>query len=447
MREPSLSSSTKAVRTAAAGGAVMTLGAALVGVANPAAGGPPAAIVTDEGDSGPGTLRQAIEDANAAAGPDIVTFDPGLGTIELDSQIEITDEVLINGPVTISGGGDSRIFYINTDGRVSLSVLTLQDGSADQGGAVWVYDVDLFVLGEVTITGSDATDGNGGGLLVTGGSDIEFHQSRFSGNTASSNGGGAYIHTDDQVVVVSHSTFDDNDAGGNGGGLMTHHVYDVAVDISTFSNNTAEHSGGGAYLGAEGGNLRITSTTVSGNDALDGGGGGLFAYGFDYIEIAHSTIADNEARTYGGGAAIYEADEVTIDHTLIGGNSAPDYADLAVYDTDVVTVMNSLVQADVGPAPFQDAGRNVLGEDPGLAALANNGGLTRTHALTATSPAIDGGDPGFIGPPFVDQRGEPRVEGEAIDIGAYEAKPEDPTPRSAEPPAAQPAEGTPTFTG
>jgi hypothetical protein len=64
-----------------------------------------------------------------------------------------------------------------------------------------------------------------------------------------------------------------------------------------------------------------------------------------------------------------------------------------------------------------------------LAALANNGGPTRTHALLPDSPAINRGDaaalPGEAGVPMSDQRGSPftRVFGGRIDVGAFERQP------------------------
>ena len=56
--------------------------------------------------------------------------------------------------------------------------------------------------------------------------------------------------------------------------------------------------------------------------------------------------------------------------------------------------------------------------DPMLGPLKNNGGPTETHALLPGSPAIDAGDD-RVTPP-TDQRGEPRPQGAASDIGAYE---------------------------
>lgn len=64
-----------------------------------------------------------------------------------------------------------------------------------------------------------------------------------------------------------------------------------------------------------------------------------------------------------------------------------------------------------------------------LGPLADNGGLTFTHALLPGSPAIDAGDPlavaGVGDTPLYDQRGAPfgRVVGGRIDIGAYAVQP------------------------
>lgn len=49
--------------------------------------------------------------------------------------------------------------------------------------------------------------------------------------------------------------------------------------------------------------------------------------------------------------------------------------------------------------------------------LADNAGLTRTHALLANSPALDAADPNA---PPTDQRSESRPQGLGVDIGAYE---------------------------
>jgi hypothetical protein len=65
---------------------------------------------------------------------------------------------------------------------------------------------------------------------------------------------------------------------------------------------------------------------------------------------------------------------------------------------------------------------NLIGADPQLLPLADNGGPTLTHSMAMTSPALDSGDPAFTGPPQFDQRGAPfaRVSSGRIDRGALE---------------------------
>lgn len=60
--------------------------------------------VTSLNDSGAGSLRKAVLDANAAPGNDTIAFQSGLtGTIVLTSgEIAITDRVAINGPGPMS---------------------------------------------------------------------------------------------------------------------------------------------------------------------------------------------------------------------------------------------------------------------------------------------------------------------------------------------------------
>jgi len=69
-------------------------------------------------------------------------------------------------------------------------------------------------------------------------------------------------------------------------------------------------------------------------------------------------------------------------------------------------------------------GSNIVGSDPALNALANNGGFTETMSLQAGSLAIDAGDTTTCNNAPVsgkDQRGVTRPLGAGCDIGAYEA--------------------------
>jgi hypothetical protein len=344
--------------------------------------------------SGPGSLRQAVLDANAAAGADTVLF-AVTGTITLTSgEIAITDDLVIRGPgagaLKVSGNDHSRIFNIdNGDGRtinVTLSGLTLTHGfNPFDGGAVRAEHGNLTILSSVI---SNGAAGFGGGLsLNPANATIRF--SSILGNRARLFGGGIYSNSG--ILTVDASTIAGNSSEFDGGGLYTEEDRDVEIVNSTISGNAATNSGGGiAYSlgmlpggGPTGNSLHVRYTTFANNTGAEcgnfcGGGEGL-------AEVDHSIIANGGSPSAGFGfRASYT---LTNDHYhLIGDN-------------------------------------NLVGANPLLGPLADNGGPTLTHALLPGSPAINAGNPASQNPPATDQRGFVRIFGPAADLGAVEAQP------------------------
>src|SRR5207237_9453115 len=86
----------------------------------------------------------------------------------------------------------------------------------------------------------------------------------------------------------------------------------------------------------------------------------------------------------------------------------------------VISLGHNLSSDNSSSASFNTVG-DLLGKDPRLGPLADNGGRTLTHALLSGSPAIDAGD--NAGAPAADQRGVSRPRAMACDIGAYEFVP------------------------
>ena len=185
---------------------------------------------------------------------------------------------------------------------------------------------------------------------------------------------------------------------------------------------TRTRTGGGiSFAGAE---LLLQESTVSGNSAVGAGGGvGLV---FVDAEIVRSTIANNTAGGNGGGVVASspyfgpDSSILNITGSIIANNTASSEPDL-VPDDDT-TVNFSLIE-NAGSATITGTG-NIIGVDPMLGPLQDNGGPTFTHALLPDSSAIDAGDPAFAPPPAYDQRGEgfDRVFNNRIDIGAFESQ-------------------------
>ena len=255
-------------------------------------------------DSGPGSLRQAIIDANDAAGHDTIEFARELeGTIGLTSgQLEITDDLTIEGPgqneLTVSGNDLSRVFDIaNAD--VAIRELTISDGFGTDGLVVW---------------GS----GGGAGIRVTQGSlhldDVHLENNRivdsvFAGGAAIQNRGGDVSLVD---VVLSN-----NEASGlffAGGGAI-HNEGTLSVEDSKFENNvSANHpantqwaTGGGA-INNSAGQVTITNSRFVNNqvDGMNAGGyGGAIQNLFGSLLVVHdSHFSSNTAQgsTARGGA-------------------------------------------------------------------------------------------------------------------------------------------------
>ncbi|MBV6625777.1 MAG: hypothetical protein KI793_23095 [Rivularia sp. (in: Bacteria)] len=240
--------------------------------------------VLNTDDSGAGSLRQAILDANAKKGRDLILFDKGLKnqTITLTSgELLITDDLRIRGlgsdKLTISGGGNSRVFNID-------------DGTDE--------------LIEVRFTGLKITDGlasssNGGGIQNT--EELVIRDSTITDNTADSASGfggvGGGIYNNDGILRVVKSDITQNTAF-DGGGISNTSKGSVIVVKSSVSNNNPIDNGGGIY---NGGTLKIINSNVSDNTTISDDGGGIFNFGT--LEVINSDITGNKTNTSGGGIA------------------------------------------------------------------------------------------------------------------------------------------------
>jgi Ca2+-binding RTX toxin-like protein len=321
--------------------------------------------VTNLDDSGAGSLRDAVEDANSDTAPDRILFRSKLsGEITLTGgELYIDTPIEIRGPgarrLTISGGGDSRIFMITPPFRtdVSISGLRLSDGHAQgRGGAIFVEDAD-FTLSESAVTGNVAEDW----------------------------GGGVYAYESDARIV--DSTISDNRAlgglGGDGGGIFT--FDEMRLENSTVSGNSATGGGG---IEVVVGPLTLRNSTVAGNEAAERGGGILSIQA--PVDVQGSIVADNAAELEGP-----DLDEYFPILASFGGEF-------------------NLIENPQGGGDFEGS-NNILGVDPRLKPLKDNGGPTDTHAFKKSLaknrlPKSE--------TPKQDQRGAKR-KGKG-DIGAYE---------------------------
>jgi hypothetical protein len=424
------------------------------------------------------SIVQAVYAANDAPGDDLITFQSGLsGTIDLGpmhDSLRVNDAGLeVRGPgagvITITGGA-TRIFELygfDTPGeQVLISGLTLAGADAGGGGGGAITSsagideaADLTIAGAV-LTGNRAS--SGGAVHVTDGA-LRIVDSTISGNVSEGGDGGAIYLDSAGSVVIENTAVTDNRAGSlaafefgeTGGGLRASDIAgDLTIRNSTFSANAAFY-GGAMHIAEVDGDVAIENTTISGNRAIYDGGGIYFGYLYDdhTATIRNSTITANSAGSnpgaytgpYGGGGVfLYDDSEdttepitengpVNISSTIIAANTVagpnvagPDLRSETFADGFNVgfSLIGDPSAATITEAP---AGSNLLGVDPLLGPLAENGGPTQTHLPGLTSPALEAGIANGLA---TDQRGEPRSfdasnlanrsGSDATDIGAVE---------------------------
>ena len=437
--------------------------------------------VTNTNDGGPGSLRQALADANDG---DTIGF-AVTGTISLTSgELVIDKNITISGPGSNSltvrplSQGSFRVFNVMPSHSITIQGLTISFGYAGfaQGGGIYLDEHVTATIADCVLTnnytgdigGAIFIDGYGGGAMLTvlnstitgntagntnnGGSGAGIYSSAdvltiidstISNNTAwiggdLSGGGGGGIVNVNGTLEISNTTIGSNGAGVSGGGISGYGT--ITITNSTISGNVAGFTqpgetglGGGIYSS---GTLTVTNCTISGNSAhgstFKGGGvGGGIYNGNGSADVGNSTLSDNQADVHGG--SIYGG-TFDIGNSILNGGSPENIS------TATVTSHGYNVCSDDGGG-FLNSPGDQINTNPMIGPLQDNGGPTLTHALLPGSPAINAGDPNFTPPPFNDQRGAPfvRVFNGRIDIGSFEVQiPPRPTPAPRPRPTPQP---------
>jgi hypothetical protein len=399
----------------------------------------------DAGSATDCTLRQAIVSMNAGsvsgtgcvnsgdafgsgdtinfAPPDFPQFQARTITLadSSDSTLAISDanltitagayaQVTIQRPA--GAANDFRILYDNAPagGSLTLNHITVSNGNASGtpfcngkhgGGGICIVQADL-TLNHSTVSGNHA-DGYAGGILSRAGN-VTLTSSTVSNNTSSKFAGGIYVFKD--TLTLNNSTLSGNhviasDQYGYGGAIFAQSA-NVTLTNSTLSGNSAPYVGG---IWNWSGNVTLSNSTLSGNAGVQGaardiGNAGGIWVSSGTVALTNSTVSGNSAASNSGGIFIYGATKEMLSlNSIVAGNVSPGG------DTNATLTAGST--------------NNIVGSDPKLIALADNGGPTQTMLPMADSPAIEGGSDAECLP--TDQRGVNRPQGAHCDIGAVEA--------------------------
>lgn len=181
--------------------------------------------VSSIADNGSGTLREAVQLANASPGTDQIVFESDDDlyqkpqTIHLDSSLPvITDNLVIDGyiedmlwkasGITIDGQGKHRPLQIASNAYLELLNLTIEHGYAKRGGAI-LNQGNTLIMG-ATLANSGA--GNGGAIHNT--ARLHLINSTITKNSSTISGGGLFNEAG--IAIVTNSTFSSNSAPAGG---------------------------------------------------------------------------------------------------------------------------------------------------------------------------------------------------------------------------------------
>lgn len=399
--------------------------------------------VTNCDDAGPGSLRDTVN-FTAVSGDtvDLSALPCSMITLTTGAITVTQDDLFLTGPgadaLAIDGGGIDRVITHTGHGKLTIIDLTITHGkyTATSYG-YFAYGGCLVSLANITLTNSTVSNcvaggqsgayAFGGGIFTRG--DLYLLNSVVTSSLASATvdgavGGGAYVGGN---FESKYSTISDNSATSPGthnfgGGLFTRG--NAHVTTSTISGNRSDNDAAWAavYIYGNSRTATVVNSTISGNIASNRVSG---IYTTIPFTLSNSTIAFNQEGDLGSGSivllgALYShGAALTLQSSIVADNISYTTGlplDLTGIGGATLSGADNLITFTSGLAPLADT----ITDCPRLGPLANNGGVTLTHALLHDSPAIGAGNnaAGLSN----DQRGSgfPRTFGSDPDIGAYE---------------------------
>ena len=412
-------------------------------------------------------LNDVIFDSNTGqnGGGIYANFSATGGSLQL-SHVVIRSNTAVAGGV---GAGGGMFAYIpSSQSQVTVQDSQIYGNTADgTGGGLFVQGnaATQWTISRSEIYSNTAASGGGIGNFVP----LTMSDSRLHDNHANFDGGGIEAF---EPYLIQRSTLHSNSAARFGGGIFDLQTDAIAnnqfsefahIEQSTLDGNVAQYGGGVYHDGfiTPGSTLTILNSTLSANVVLrrSGGtgtadGGGIYQYE-GTLQLFNATVAGNRVQLgfgqnvyNGNGGGLFtcirdpQTQACTTNNSVVNalnsvianntrGNGitvegADDCYSAGATGTLAYDLFGTMANCFVtGPQ-----GGNIVGQNPLLSPLQDNGGPTQTHALLSGSPAINAGAPGgctsnaqTIVLLTVDQRGAPRPypAGGRCDIGAFES--------------------------
>ena len=415
------------------------------------------------------SLREALYWANQKG--QTITFAQNLrGTIQLTSQLIVTNDITIDGDsrITLSGQGKTRVML--NEANLTLANIVLTNGSAPSLGNV-VYSQGKLTLNNATITKGKSTVASDNGNIYS----LETLTVKNSRIAESVTGGGVYALGS---VVMTNSVVESNKSYGlfvannakltdckiqnNGDSGIVNYYGSVELKSVAIANNAGtgltnrgsatistssilDNASSGLFNVSEiysdtarfSSSLKVYTSIIKGN-ASTGSGAGIYNLG-GLLELDNSEVSANAAQEYGGGVYNVYLQSCVNKANLVNCTIAGNYAGIqggGIYvdsNSFVLNMYNSIVAGNYSTSPnanvegfVADSARNVMAGNPSFIVapvFSDSGVLQNKDALNLrldkNSVAVDIGVNDYV-VGAVDLDGRDRIFNDVVDLGAYE---------------------------
>lgn len=394
------------------------------------------------GRAAPGN-REEISAINPAEVESIFAIPPCLGEFSVSNQEQLETAI-----AAFNADRRGCLFRINLTGDIYLTSSTpiisndltklLIKGNGFSVNGQNIEGVRVFEIGartvvtmrQIKITRAnrlvDCRDDNSAGGGIRNQGKLTLIESTISFSKACKGGGIANIGdgiSNRGMLILIDSTVSYN-FSSHGGGIFNQDGSTTIIRSSIF-RNIADFEGGG--IDNDSGTLNIANSTISINECIaDGGGGAIYSHD-GTLNLTNCTLSQNEGII--GSAIKNNSGTLNLSNTIIA-NSRGSSSGCVNDGGGTVVAFSCMIEEVYGDEDdcitVDGINGNIIGVDPNLGPLTDNGGPTLTHALIVGSPAINAGDNDLAvdpeGEPLtVDQRGSRRIFEGQVDMGAYEA--------------------------
>lgn len=272
------------------------------------------------------SLRDAINAGNQREGVTNISFSPSLEgeTITLtNGPLEILDDVVIEGGLTINGNDSSQILLIDNGIPGAQVEVTIKD-------LVLTNASESAIANSENLTLEDSTIINNPGVGISNGGNLEIANSTIIGNSGGiNNSGNLQINNSD---ITQNSSIE---IGGiSSSGTLT-------IRNSQISNNSASSASGGI---SNSGNGTINNVIFEGNST------GIGAGGIDNngsINITRSQFLNNSSTGFGSDGAIFNRGNINLSESIVNGNTATSGAG-GIRNVGTLTIINTTIAENIG---------------------------------------------------------------------------------------------------